>query len=136
MSDAKKKQGSNAYRQNEVLTANPETVLLLLYAGAIRFLKQGIEALENKKLADKAKFIMRCHEICAELRAGLKLKEGGEVAVNLERLYEYVIDRLIQGNMKNEVKPLKEALDVLTTLNDAWEQAVAMIRKEKALAEK
>ncbi len=135
MNDAKKK-GANAYRQNEVLTANKETVLLLLYGGAIRFLKQAIECLENKKLADKAKYIMRCHEICAELRAGLKLKDGGEIAINLERLYDYVIDRLVQGNMNNEVKPLQEALDVLNTLNEAWEQAIASLKKEKALAEK
>ena len=132
MDDQKKKQGTNAYRQNEVMTASKETVLLLLYAGAVRFLKQAIESLENKKIADKAKYILRTHEIVSELRAGLNVSAGGDIAVNLERLYDFIIDRLIQGNMNNTVAPLQEALSVLTTLNDAWEQAVASLKKEKA----
>ena len=136
MSDPKSKQSINAYRQNEVMTANKETVLLLLYAGAVRFLKQAMESLEKGKLADKAKYILRTHEIVNELRAGLNLKDGGEIATNLERLYDFIIDRLIQGNMNNAQQPLQEALNVLITLNDAWEQAVASLRKEKAAAEK
>lgn len=136
MSDPKKS-GVQAYRNNEVMTANKETVLLLLYAGAIRFLKQAIEALEKKKIAEKAKYLLRTHEIVSELRAGLNFKEGGgEVATNLERLYDFVTDRLVQGNMNNTIQPLQEALNVLTTLNEAWEQAIASLKKEKAAGEK
>ncbi len=137
MSNPNKKAGVNAYRQNEVMTANKETVLVLLYAGAIRFLKQAIEAVENKKIADKAKHLLRVHEIVTELRAGLNFEAGGgEIAKNLERLYDFITDRLTQGNLTNTVPPLQEALSVLTTLHEAWEQAIALIKKEKASAEK
>ncbi len=133
--DPKRKIGTGVYRQNEVMTANKETVLLMLYAGAVRFLKQAIEALNEKRTADKSKYILKTHDIVAELRAGLK-RDGGEISVNLDRLYDFVIDRLVQGNMNNAVEPLNEALGVLTTLNDAWEQAVASLKKEKATAAK
>jgi len=132
MSDPKRKSGVNAYRQNEVLTANKETVLLLLYAGAIRFLKQAIVALEQKKLTDKAKYLIKTQEIVGELRAGLNFEVGGDIAVNLERLYDYVIERLVLGNLQNSTQPLNEALNVLNMLNEAWEEAVALLRKEKA----
>lgn len=136
MSDPKRKTGADAYRQNEVLTANKETVLLLLYEGAIRFLKQAIVAMENKKPSDKIKYILKTHEIIAELRAGLKFKMGGDIAENLDRLYDYIADRLMQGNMNNSLQSLQEALAVLTTLHEAWEQAIASLKKEKASAEK
>jgi flagellar secretion chaperone FliS len=132
MSDPKRKSGINAYRQSEVMTANKETVLLLLYEGAIRFLKQAIDAIEAKRASDKAKYILRTHEIVSELRAGLNFKIGGDVAPNLERLYDYIADRLVQGNMKNETQPLFEALKVLTTLHEAWETAIASLRKESS----
>ncbi len=114
------------------MTANKETVLLLLYEGAIRFLKQAIDAVEAKKASDKAKYILRTHEIVSELRAGLNFKIGGDVAPNLERLYDYIADRLVQGNIKNETQPLFEALKVLTTLHEAWETAIASLRKESS----
>ncbi len=137
MNDPKRKAGANAYQQNSVLTANKETVLLMLYSGAIRFLKQAIEALENKKIADKAKYLLRTHEIVSELRAGLNFQEGnGEVARYLEQLYDFIAERLMQGNLQNQTQPLNEALNVLTTLNEAWEQAIASLKKEKAAAEK
>lgn len=132
MDDPKRKSGINAYRQSEVMTANKETVLLLLYEGAIRFLKQAIDAVEAKKASDKAKYILRTHEIVSELRAGLNFKIGGDVAPNLERLYDYIADRLVQGNIKNETQPLFEALKVLTTLHEAWETAIASLRKESS----
>ncbi|MBY0369560.1 flagellar export chaperone FliS [bacterium] len=132
MSDPKRKYGADAYRQNELLTANKETVLLLLYAGAIRFLKQAMDAMEKKKLAEKAKYIIKTQEIVGELRAGLNFEVGGEIAVNLERLYDYIIERLVQGNLQNSTKPLEEALNVLNMLNETWEEAVASLRKEKA----
>lgn len=135
MSDQKK--GANAYKQNEVMTANKETVLLLLYAGAIRFIKQGMEAMEKKKISDKAKHLLRAHEIVTELRAGLNFNSGGgEIAMKLEQLYDFVTERIAQGNLTNTPKPLEEALSVLTTLNDGWEQAIASLKKEKASEEK
>ncbi len=136
MSKPKPKTGAEAYRQNEVLTANKETVLILLYEGAIRFLKQAIDAVEKKNQADKIKYIIKTNEIVAELRAGLNFKMGGEIAGNLERLYDYVADRLIQGNMNNSAQSLQEALTVLTSLHEAWELAIASLKKERAEAEK
>lgn len=135
MSDPKRKAGADAYRQNDVLTANKETILLMLYAGAVRFLKQAIDAMEKNKFADKAKYLIKTQEIVGELRAGLNFEVGGEIALNLERLYDYIIERLVMGNVENNPKALHEALGVLQMLNDTWEEAVSQIRKEK-VAEK
>lgn len=121
----------NAYRRTDVVTANRETLLLMMYAGAIRFLKTAIAAMEKGDLGEKTKFIMKTQDIVNELRATLNFEIGGEIAKNLEMLYAYVAQRLIDGTVDKDPKPLNEALSILQTLNDAWEQAIATLKKEK-----
>jgi flagellar protein FliS len=116
------------YRKTEVLTANRETLLLMLYAGAIRFLGQAIQAAEKGDAHEKLRLIGRTQEIVNELRATLDFKAGGEIATSLDALYAFVTGRLTEGGVKGDTQGLKEALDVLNTLNDAWELAIQQLR--------
>lgn len=119
-----------AYRRTEVLTANRETILLMMYAGAIRFLKGAIEAGEKGDTAERNRLVSRVQTIVGELRATLDFKVGGDIARNLERLYAYVTNRLMTGTLEQSLDPLREALNILETLNTAWEEAVASLRKK------
>jgi flagellar protein FliS len=124
------------YRKTEVMTANRETILLMMYAGAIRFLKQAIEAEERSDVAERGRLVGRTQEIVNELRSTLNFEVGGEIATQLDQLYIFVTDRLIQGNIEKNVTPLKEALSVLSTLNSAWEEAIAALKKGKESPDK
>jgi flagellar secretion chaperone FliS len=121
--------GIDAYKKAEILTANRETILLLLYQGAIRFLQQAIAADEREDLSEKVRLIGRTQDIVTELRATLDFKTGGELAENLDGLYGFVTHRLTEATLRQDSTFLKEALQVLVTLNSGWEQAIASLRK-------
>lgn len=124
-----KKNPFGAYKKTGVMTANKETILIMLYDGAIRFLKLAISATETKNLKDKNMFMGKTMDIVNELRASLNHKASEEVASNLEALYEFIQERLLRGSVENDPKPLNEALGILTTLRDAWDAAVQTLKQ-------
>ena len=112
------------YQKTQVTTASREKVLLMLYEGAIRFTKQAIAAMKQGKIAEKGKYISKATAILSELMATLDFKAGGQLAMDLENLYVFMIDRLIEGNIKNDVECLVSVEQLLMTLFDAWKDVV------------
>ena len=118
---------SNPYQQYQktaVTTASREQILLLLYEGAIRFVKQAIVAMQEKRIAEKGRTISRATAIISELMATLDFKVGGDLAADLENLYIFMIDKLIEGNIENRVECLQHVESLLTTLYSAWKDIV------------
>lgn len=118
---------SNPYRQYQktaVTTASREKILLMLYEGAIRFIKQAKIAMNEKSIADKGKYISKATAILSELMATLDFKVGGELAVDLENLYVFMIDKLIEGNIENKVESLTQVENLLNTLYVAWKDVI------------
>jgi len=112
------------YQKTQVTTASREKVLLMLYEGAIRFTKQAHAAMEQKKIAEKGKFISKATAILSELMATLDFKQGGQLAVDLENLYVFMIDKLIEGNINNDPACLKHVEQLLMTLYEAWKDII------------
>ncbi len=104
----------------EIKTASPEMVIVKLYEGALRFLRQAKECHAEGQVAGRATAIAKALAIVAELQQSLNLEQGGEIAQNLDSLYFYVSDRLLEANVRGTVQPLDEASGVLSTLNEAW----------------
>lgn len=122
------------YKQTSIQSASREKLLLMLYEGAIKFLKLGITAAEQKKIADRGMNIGRCYDIILELNNTLDHKVAPEIAKNLEQLYMFITDKLTQGNISGDPQPLREALKVLETLYDGWVKAVEQLKKEQTAA--
>jgi flagellar protein FliS len=120
------------YRRNQVSTADPGTILLMLYQGAIDFLSQAKVGLERGDLAEKGRCINRALAIISEFLASLNFEVGGEVARNLENLYLFMIDHITAANVTNETKPLEDTIALLRTLKEGWEGAIAAERKRAA----
>ena len=112
------------YQKTQVTTASREKVLLMLYEGAIRFTKHAQAAMKQKKIAEKGKFISKATAILSELMATLDFKAGGQLAVDLENLYVFMIDKLIEGNIKNDVECLVTVEKLLMTLYEAWKDVI------------
>jgi flagellar secretion chaperone FliS len=125
------KRGVNAYKQADVMTASKETILLMLYEGAIRFVRGGIEAIENNKIEERSRLFLRAQDIVTELRCTLDFKIGGDIAVNMEKLYDYITDRLIQANIQHKAEPAREGLKILEDLHKTWVEAIASLKKDK-----
>ena len=108
------------YRKAEVNTSDRVKVISLLYDGAINFIKVARKRIELGDLAGKGLYIGKASSVVGELLSSLNMEEGGEIAKNLSRLYDFVMDRLINANMKNDQKALDEAEKVLDVLRSAW----------------
>lgn len=112
------------YQKTQVTTASREKILLMLYEGAIRFTKQATVAMREKKIAEKGKLISKSTAILSELMATLDFKAGGQLAVDLENLYVFMIDKLIEGNITNNPECLEHVEKLLMTLYVAWKDVV------------
>ena len=118
------------YQKTAVTTASKEKVLLMLYEGAIRFVRQAQTAMKEKKVADKGRYISRATAILSELMATLDFKVGGKLASDLESLYIFMIDKLIESNVENKIEGLETVEKLLGTLHVAWKDVVQTPRPD------
>jgi len=114
--------GYQAYQKNKYQTASPHRLILMLYNGAIQFAGKAKEAILNKDIAETNSHIQKTQDIIYELISSLNEKEGGEIAANLKSLYFYMIDRLIEGNIKKQASAVEEVISMLQELRSAWEE--------------
>ncbi len=119
------------YKATSVQSASREKLLLMMYEGAIRFVKQAITAIEQKQIAEKGTSIGRAYDVIMELNNTLDHKVGGEISKNLEQLYMYMTEQLTKGNIDNNAENLKNVLKILETLYDGWKMAVEQIKKQE-----
>ena len=108
------------YRKAEVNTSDRVKVISLLYDGAINFIRVARKRMELGDIAGKGLYIGKASSVVGELLSSLNMEAGGDIAKNLRRTYYFVMDRLINANMKNDQKALDEAEKVLDVLRSAW----------------
>ena len=109
------------YKQVHVETSSQAKLIVMLYDTAIRRTQEAISLIGTGKQDKVNNNLIRAQDIIAELRASLDLK-AGEIAANLDRLYDYIHRLLIRGNVRKEKTPLEEALKLMTVLRDTWEE--------------
>ena len=125
----------DAYKKNHVYTVDRGSILLMLYQGAIDFVKCAKEHLEKGEMAEKGAYLSKAHAIITEFLCSLNVDVGGDVARNLEKLYRFMLDQLMEAHLGNDSKPLDTVIHLLSTLKVGWEGAVAQVRKEGLLSE-
>jgi flagellar protein FliS len=123
-----------AYKENQITTTDPGTVLLMLYQGTIDALRRAKESMLAGKMADKGMEILRASDIINQFLAALDYEVAGELARNLEGLYRYMLDQILVANVKNNPLPLDTVISLLRTLQSGWEEAVVTQRKRAAQA--
>jgi flagellar secretion chaperone FliS len=108
-----------AYRSAQVTTSSPVGQIALLYEGAIRFGTVHLAALERHDLEGAHNASIRCQAIVAALQEVLDLS-AGPIAHKLDALYDFILQRLIAGNLAKKPGPTVEAIALLRDLNEAW----------------
>ena len=116
-----------AYRkvglESQLDSASPHKLIVLLFDGALIAVANAQRHMENKEIAEKGKAISKAIDIIANgLQASLDLEGGGEIALQLEALYEYMGKRLLHANLRNDLAALKEVSALLQELKSAWEK--------------
>lgn len=119
---------SNQYRNNQVLTASPEQILIMLYDGAIRFVRQAKFAIEDGRLGDKATAISKAVAIITEFSNTLDYEVGGEIALDLSQLYDFMIRELSAVNACSDTKRLEPVEKILLDLREGFAGAAEINR--------
>lgn len=120
------------YQQNQILTASPEQILVMLYDGAIRFTRQAMMGMESGNRIQKLEGVSRAMAIITEFSNTLDFKVGGEIAENLDALYAFMNNELSQANLKNDPAKLKVVETLLLDLRQTWVEAIALASQEAA----
>lgn len=130
--------GVNAYAkvgiETGVAAASPHKLIVMLYEGALVAISMALQHMKTGNIAAKGQSISKAMLIIdSGLRASLDKKAGGEIAESLDSLYEYMGNRLLQANLKNQPEILEEVHRLLSELKSAWD-AIGDTAQPKAAA--
>lgn len=120
----------NQYMTNSVNSASPEQLMLMLYDGAIRFISLGIQAIENGLIDKRAYYINKTSAIITEFAATLDHSMNPQLAEDLDALYSYMLNRMMEANLKNDAERLVEVKQLLVDLRGTWAQAIEINKQE------
>lgn len=117
------------YNTSKVLTASPAELTLMLYEGAIKFCNIAIVGIEQKDITKAHTNILKVQRIIDEFRSTLDRKYP--VAEDFDRVYVYLLRRLLEANMKKDKAILEEVNMHLRSMRDNWKE-VMRVNKERS----
>lgn len=121
---------AETYRTQQVLTATPAELTLMLYNGAIKFTNEAIKALQDKKYEQANASSLKVQNIISEFMVTLKMEY--DFSAEWLNLYEYIKTCLVEGNLHNDVAKMEEAKELITELRDTWREAMKIDKANKA----
>lgn len=118
----------DTYKQNSIFTASPEELTLMLYNGLIKFIMLSQKAIEDKDVQKAHESIIRAEDILLEFKSTLDMQY--ELSNGLALLYDYMLDRLFDANLKKDPDILAEVLHFAKDLRDTWAQAMKLAKQQ------
>ncbi len=109
------------YKETQVKTANQGKLIVMMYDGAVKFIKTALENLPSKKYDIVNTHILKAQDVINELMLAINF-EAGDFAEKLYALYVYMNRRLVEGNIQKNSEPLEEVLGYLLELKSSWEK--------------
>ena len=103
-----------------VAAADPHRLIVMLMDGALERISTARGCMTRGETVDKARLLNRAISIIAELRSSLDMKAGGQIAMNLNELYDYMCRRLLRATGENRVEMLDEVIQLLHEIRGAW----------------
>lgn len=125
--------GIQTYERTDIQTSDPRAVVVLLYEGAIKFLGQALDALEQDDRNGMSTFLNKTQKIIQFLITSLDFDNGEEIADNLNRLYCYMRDRLNEANLRCDKEIIEEVIELFKPLLEAWREIAKDPEAAKAL---
>ena len=113
--------GLGAYQETTVLTQDKGKLIVMLYEGAIKFLKLAQKDITDGNYESKNTHINKAWDIINELNVSLDMEAGGEISENLRKLYAFMLTHISTANFKNDSQIAQEVVDMLTELKEGWE---------------
>lgn len=117
-----------AYQQNSVSTATPGELTLMLYNGALKFMRLAKKGMEEKNLELKNTNLIKAQKIVQELM--VTLNPNLEVSKSMLSMYDYMNRRLIEANINNDSEIIEEVEALMTEFRDTWKQVIQTNRQQ------
>jgi flagellar protein FliS len=124
--------GINQYKKSEENTISQQKLLIMLYDGAIRFLEQAKVCIDNRDVAGIGKNTSKAIAIVHELMNSLNFKVDPNLCQNLQSLYLFMNEQIMQANRKRDTKYLDVTISLLGTLREAWAEAAKQVMSAEA----
>lgn len=125
---------ANSYRKTQINTASPGQRVVLMYEGLVKELKKGKSGIVKSKTDISAMEVAHnalslSSQIILELRLALDMEKGGEIAQNLQSLYDFWITQISEANTQKDAKMLNPIITMAEELRDTWKEATTKARK-------
>lgn len=119
------------YQQNIVNTSTPQELTFMLYNGLVKFLKLGMEAIDENNLQNAHNNIIKAQNIIAEFMSTLNMDY--DISKYLYSIYDYMNWRLVNANIRKDKAILEEVLGFAEELRDTWSQAMKLVKGKQAV---
>lgn len=119
---------AQSYQTNQVTTATPQDLTLMLYNGAIKFAKQAKASISQNKMDKANEYCLRVQGILYELMS--TLNKEYPITQDFLRMYEYMLHRSIEANVRKDIAILDEVEDLFVQFRDTWKEAMLIVKKE------
>lgn len=120
MSLNQNQQQYNKYLETQVKTASPIQLVCMLYDGAIKFSNLALMGIKERNIEKKTVNIIKTEKIINELRISLNFDKGGEIAANLDKLYDFIYTYLMDANTNDDAAKLEHVIKMLAALRESW----------------
>lgn len=114
--------GIKSYRKTEVTTSDPVKLVIMCYEGAIDNLKLAKQKINEEDYEKKAKAIIKAQDIINELMCSLDFEKGDAIARNLSAIYNYMLRRILHGDVNKDSDAIDEVIGMLNELLSAWQE--------------
>ncbi len=118
------KNAYNQYKTIQITTVDRGRLLLMMYEGAIKFLKQAKSGIEEGDIVKFCRFLSKGQAIIAELMNTLDFEKGGEIAKDLDRLYDFMIFYLTEANLYRDPKRVAKVISLIETIYSAYKEII------------
>ncbi|RNB85228.1 flagellar export chaperone FliS [Brevibacillus panacihumi] len=119
---------AQTYQSNQVTTATPADLTLMLYNGALKFIKQTKNAIEEKNVEKAHESSLKVQNILYELMS--TLNKDYEISKEFLKLYEYMLQRTVEANMRKDITILNEVEELFVQFRDTWKEAMLLAKKQ------
>ncbi|MGU9538219.1 flagellar export chaperone FliS [Clostridium tepidum] len=121
----------NTYKNNSVNFASKDQLLLMLVDGAVKFSKIARQAIEDKEILKAHENLIKTQDIFYELMATLDVNQAGDWGYKLMSIYEFIVKRLGEANIKKDTKIMDEIIPLIEEIRDTWYEAEKLSKQMK-----
>lgn len=111
-----------AYQNTSVNTSSQKQLIIMLFDGMTKFTNQAIKAIEEEDFESAHSGLHRTGKILLELMSTLREDKGGEVALNLKKVYLFCYEQIVISNLKKDVEMIKEVQGILVTISEGFRE--------------